>query len=147
MYDSDGRQGYGYDYQRRPQPQVQLGGMLPVHSETEARRYPMAPYTKMVFINIVEHYLVYVKTRYGRDEPEEFRIYRDVNFFPPQQQSAPQQQPVQQPVSTTPPAPQQPQPYDPRAEMAALEKRIDTKLDALTAMLTAKGGTANEQNA
>lgn len=137
-YNNDGQNGYyGNQYQQRQRPQVQIGGFAPVPSEMDARRYPMAPWTKMVFLNTNAPFC-YTKTRYGREEPEEFHIFRDVDFFPhqPQQQ---QQQPAPQPQ-------QQAQGYDMRHEMEALEQRVTERIDALAAALTPKtrGGKQNE---
>ena len=100
MYNSDGYQGqdmgygggqYGYNQQRQ---QVQIGGFVPVPSEAEARRYPMSPWTMMVFLNVNAPYC-YTKIRRDRNEQPEFHIFRDVDFYPPQQQRIQQQAPQQ----------------------------------------------------
>lgn len=142
MYNSDGYQGqdmgygggqYGYNQQRQ---QVQIGGFVPVPSEAEARRYPMSPWTMMVFLNVNAPYC-YTKIRRDRNEQPEFHIFRDVDFYPPQQQRIQQQAPQQQA-----------QPFDAQAEMLAMEKRIGERLDAFAAALSKpaakKGGTQNE---
>ena len=88
-YDQNGN-GQWPRPQYQPPMQLRFGGLYPVRSMDEARRYPVEPGVVMVFPDVNAPY-IYTKAQRAYGTEPEFRIFRDENFFPAQQPQQNQQ--------------------------------------------------------